>query len=91
MLSPGVTRRMIERFVDTQPRPALTAHTLLSLLTERESEVFHLIALGLSHQEIAQRLFIGEQTVKTHVRRILGKLELRDRIQAVVLGYESGS
>lgn len=90
VLAPTVTRRVIERFLDSQPPPALLPHPSLSALTEREREVFHLIALGLSNQEIARRLFIGEQTVKTHVSRILAKLELRDRIQAVVLGYESG-
>ena len=90
VLAPEVTRRLIERFVATQPQLAPTLNPSLKMLTEREREVLHLIALGLSNQEIADRLFIAEQTVKTHVSRILAKLGLRDRVQAVVFSYEAG-
>jgi DNA-binding NarL/FixJ family response regulator len=88
LLSPAITRRLLEEFVRRPPpgeRPAA-----LSDLTERESEVLGLVARGLSNAEIAQRLFLGETTVKTHVTRVLSKLGLRDRVQAVVLSYESG-
>jgi len=89
MLSPGITRRLIERFVEGAP-PAREQHPLLQSLTEREREVLRLISRGLSNGEIAASLVIAEQTVKTHVSRILQKLELRDRVQAVVFGYENG-
>ena len=88
LLAPAITRRLLEEFVRRPPpgqRPAG-----LGELTDRESEVLGLIARGLSNAEIAQRLFLGETTVKTHVTRILAKLHLRDRVQAVVLAYESG-
>jgi DNA-binding NarL/FixJ family response regulator len=89
LLSPTITRRMIERFVQrplaVAGRPEELAH-----LTERELEVLRLIARGLSNAEIAQALFLSEATVKSHVNRILGKLELRDRTQAAVLAYETG-
>jgi DNA-binding NarL/FixJ family response regulator len=88
LLSPAITRRLLEEFVRRPPpgeRPAA-----LRELTERESEVLGLVAQGLSNAEIAQRLFLGETTVKTHVTRVLSKLGLRDRVQAVVLAYESG-
>ncbi|MCU1437067.1 MAG: DNA-binding response regulator [Naasia sp.] len=89
LLSPGVTRRMIERFASSAtarqgPPPALTG------LTDREREVLIQIAAGRSNTEIAGTLFIAEQTVKSHVSRVLGKLGLRDRAQAVVAAYESG-
>ncbi|MBT0769302.1 response regulator transcription factor [Kineosporia sp. J2-2] len=89
LLAPTVTRRLIEQFArrpaaDTRPAQNLRA------LTPRETEVLTLIAAGLSNGEIATALVLGEQTVKTHVGRILGKLALRDRAQAVVLAYESG-
>jgi DNA-binding NarL/FixJ family response regulator len=89
MLAPGITRRLIERFVDGAP-PAREQHPLLETLTEREQEVLALICHGLSNDEIAGSLFIATQTVKTHVSRVLQKLELRDRVQAVVFGYENG-
>ncbi len=87
LLAPSVTRRLIERFSGHAPR-AETAR--LRELTEREREVLLLVSRGLSNAEIAQQLFLGETTVKTHVAHILDKLEVRDRVQAVVLAYESG-
>lgn len=89
LLSPSVTRRLIENFVSAQPRPDTTA-TVLNALTDREREVLRLIALGMTNTEIASSLLIAEQTTKTHVSRVLQKLDLRDRVQAVVLGYETG-
>ncbi len=88
LLSPSITRRLIEEF--TQPRPRASAATQLDQLSPREAEVFRLLARGLSNQEIAEHLVVGENTVKTHVARILTKLSLRDRVQAVVLAYEAG-
>jgi DNA-binding NarL/FixJ family response regulator len=89
LLAPGITQRLIERFVEAAPRdPA--AHPQLRTLTEREREVLTLISRGLSNREIAASLVISEQTVKSHVSRILQKLGLRDRVQAVVFGYENG-
>jgi DNA-binding NarL/FixJ family response regulator len=87
LLSPGITRRVIEEFARA-PRPAPPPG--LAELSERERDVFRLIARGLSNAEIGQELFIGETTVKTHVTHILQKLELRDRVQAVVLAYQTG-
>jgi len=88
MLAPGVTRRLIAEFARMgAPRGP---NRRLEGLTERESEVLALVARGLSNAEIAERLFVAEQTVKTHVSRILMKLGLRDRTQAVVLAYETG-
>jgi len=87
LLAPSITRRLIERF------SGQTAHGVTSQLrwlTEREREVLLLMARGLNNSEIATRLFLGETTVKTHVAHVLDKLELRDRVQAVVLAYESG-
>ena len=89
MLAPGITRRLIERFVEGAP-PAREQHPLLQSLTEREREVLTLVSRGLSNGEIAASLVIAEQTVKSHVSRILQKLELRDRVQVVVFGYENG-
>ncbi|HET8528508.1 MAG TPA: response regulator transcription factor [Gaiellaceae bacterium] len=88
LLAPAVTKRLIERFVD-RPTPVEAAPALAEL-SARELEVLRLVARGLSNGEIAGELVIGEATVKTHVARILRKLELRDRVQAVVLAYESG-
>jgi DNA-binding NarL/FixJ family response regulator len=89
LLSPSVTRTVIERMAQ-QPPPDRNAHERLAELTPREREVLELIARGLSNGEIANELVIEETTVKTHVKRILMKLRLRDRIQAVIFAYESG-
>jgi len=89
LLSPAVTRRLIAEFARLRRRPRPPAPAL-STLTPRETEVLRLVAEGLSNPEIATRLVVGEETVKTHVSRVLGKLGLRDRTQAVVLAYESG-
>jgi DNA-binding NarL/FixJ family response regulator len=88
LLAPSITRRLIEEF--TQPRRPAAADTQLEQLSPREDEVFRLLARGLSNQEIAAHLIVGDNTVKTHVARILTKLGLRDRVQAVVLAYELG-
>ncbi len=89
ILAPALTRRLVERFVAAPP-PSTGTPTALRSLSERELEVFALLARGLSNAEIAADLFLGDATVKTHVARILTKLGLRDRVQAVVLAYESG-
>lgn len=89
LLAPVITRRLIERFVG-RPPPANGLPPAMAELTERELDVLRLIAQGLSNSEIAAHLFLSEGTVKTHVNRILRKLGLRDRIQAVVLAYETG-
>jgi DNA-binding NarL/FixJ family response regulator len=89
LLAPSITRRLIEEFV-SRPPPGAGAPAALSDLTERELEVLKLIARGLSNAEIAAELFLSEATVKTHVTHVLTKLGLRDRVQAVVLAYESG-
>ena len=89
LLAPTVTRRLIEEFV-RRPPPGDQSPERLAALTDREREVMALIARGLSNGEIAERLFLSGATVKTHVNRILGKLDLRDRVQAVVLAYETG-
>jgi DNA-binding NarL/FixJ family response regulator len=89
LLSPSVTRTVIERMTH-QPAPDVGASGRLDELTPREHEVLSLIARGLSNSEIAAELVIGESTVKTHIKRILMKLRLRDRIQAVIFAYESG-
>ena len=88
LLAPALTRRLIEQFVARQP--AGRAQPPPDVLTEREAEVLRLLAAGLSNAEIADRLVIGHSTVKTHVTRLLTKLDLRDRAQAVVFAYESG-
>ena len=87
LLSPTITKRVIEKFA-RMPRPAPPKE--LDELSEREREVFRLMARGLSNGEIASELFISETTVKTHVTHILQKLNLRDRVQAVVLAYQAG-
>jgi DNA-binding NarL/FixJ family response regulator len=89
LLSPGVTRRLIAEFA-RMGAPRGPSRDSMDGLTERECEVLALVARGLSNGEIAGRLFVAEQTIKTHVSRILMKLGLRDRTQAVVLAYESG-
>ena len=86
LLAPSITRRLIEEFTDPGPAPPPG----LDELTARELDVFRLVAKGLSNAEIAADLIIGEATVKTHVTHVLMKLGLRDRVQAVVVAYESG-
>jgi DNA-binding NarL/FixJ family response regulator len=89
LLSPSVTRRVIDRMART-PASALAGDKRLRTLTPREREVLALVARGLSNNEIATALFVEESTVKSHVKRILTKLGLRDRVQAVIFAYESG-
>jgi DNA-binding NarL/FixJ family response regulator len=89
LLAPAVTRRLIAEFA-ARPAPDRPRPTSLAALTPRETEVLRLIARGRSNTEIAADLVVAEQTVKTHVGRILAKLGLRDRAQAVVVAYESG-
>ena len=91
LLAPSVTRRLIGEFARQRPRrTGAESSAALAALTPRETEVLRLIAEGMSNPEIAARLVVTEETVKTHVSRILGKLGLRDRTQAVVKAYESG-
>jgi len=92
LLAPEVTRRLIAHFVAARPDPAAAGPRpdRLAPLTDRETEVLGLVARGLSNTEIADVLVLAEQTVKTHVSRIFGKLGLRDRAQAVVVAYECG-
>ncbi|MEU4801790.1 response regulator transcription factor [Actinosynnema sp. NPDC023587] len=89
LLAPSVTRRLIEDFVRARPT-AVVKPARLAALTGRETEVLELVATGLSNSEIAARLVLAEQTVKTHVSRVLMKLAVRDRAQAVIAAYESG-
>ena len=89
LLDSGITKRLIERFLGRSRLPP-DGEALIRQLSSREMEVLKLIASGLTNAEIAERLVLGESTVKTHVARILAKLDLRDRVQAVVLAYESG-
>jgi DNA-binding NarL/FixJ family response regulator len=88
LLAPAITRRLVERFARRDSAPAV--HGDLAALTPRELEVLRLLAQGLSNAELAGRLHLSEATVKTHVARILAKLGLRDRVQAVVVAYRSG-
>jgi len=90
VVAPSTTKRLIDRFVPLLPAVGAEAPPDLAELTEREREVLIQMAAGLSNTEIAGRLVVAEATVKTHVGRILSKLGLRDRVQAVVLAYESG-
>ncbi|KIF77473.1 LuxR family transcriptional regulator [Streptomyces sp. 150FB] len=87
LFAPSVTRRLVSSFVPADPKPDAGP---VGLLTKREREVLGLIAGGMSNAEIAGRLVLGETTVKTHVSRLLGKLELRDRVQLVIFAYENG-
>ncbi|GIH16457.1 DNA-binding response regulator [Rugosimonospora africana] len=89
LLAPSVTRRLIADFA-ARPRAARARPAALDTLTPRELEVLRLVARGRSNTEIADELVVAEQTVKTHVGRVLSKLDLRDRVQAVVFAYESG-
>ncbi|WAU81972.1 response regulator transcription factor [Streptomyces sp. Qhu-G9] len=91
LLAPSVTRRLIADFaLQQRPSPRKNPQLRLKALTPRETEVLELVARGLSNSEIAAALLLAEQTVKTHIGRLLAKLSLRDRAQAVVLAYESG-
>jgi DNA-binding NarL/FixJ family response regulator len=92
LLAPSITRRLVERFAApaSSAAPSAAASAEVANLTAREREVLVLLARGLSNAELAERLIVSEATVKTHVARILGKLGLRDRVQAVVLAYETG-
>ena len=89
VVSPSVTQRLLDRFLGAAGGELRDA-SMLDVLTDREREVLLLIAQGLSNTEIARKLFLSEATVKTHVGRVLSKLDLRDRVQAVVLAYETG-
>ena len=89
VVSPSVTRRLLDRFLGPGGGELRDA-AVLDVLTDREREVLLLMAQGLSNTEIARKLFLSEATVKTHVGRVLSKLDLRDRVQAVVLAYETG-
>ena len=89
LLSPSVTRRVIDRMAQ-QPMPELADDSKLDALTRREREVLELVARGLSNREIATELVVEESTVRTHVKRIQTKLELRDRVQIVLFAYETG-
>jgi DNA-binding NarL/FixJ family response regulator len=88
-LAPAIVQRMVEEFV-RRPAPGTTRPAALDKLTDRETEVLKLLARGLSNSEIANTLFLSEATIRTHLSRILAKLDLRDRTQAVVVAYESG-
>jgi DNA-binding NarL/FixJ family response regulator len=90
LLAPAVTRTVIEEFARRQPTAAPALPTAVSELTPREREVLDLLARGLSNPEICEKLVISEATAKTHVARILQKLSLRDRVQAVIYAYETG-
>jgi DNA-binding NarL/FixJ family response regulator len=89
LLSPSVTRRVIDRMAQ-QPTPELSAEARLDELTRREREVFQLIARGLANRDIARELVVEESTIRTHIKAILAKLELRDRLQIVIFAYETG-
>jgi len=89
LLAPSITRRLVERFAQGGQQ-ASAVHRDLASLTPREREVLQLLARGLSNAELAAAFHLSEATVKTHVARILGKLQLRDRVQAVVVAYETG-
>jgi DNA-binding NarL/FixJ family response regulator len=90
LIAPSVTRRLLDRFAELRPPASLVMPAGMDQLTERELEVLRQMARGLSNAEIAGELYVSETTVKTHVGRVLMKLGLRDRVQAVVLAYESG-
>jgi DNA-binding NarL/FixJ family response regulator len=90
LLAPTVTRRLLDRFAESLPDEDDKPQPELDTLTERELEVLKLLAGGLSNAELAERLFLSETTVKSHISSVLRKLDLRDRVQAVVLAYEAG-
>lgn len=89
LLAPSVTRRLVERFVRLPP-PTADRPPALGRLTDREVDVLRAVAHGLTNAEVASKLYLGESTVKTHLNKILAKLGLRDRVQAVILAYECG-
>ena len=90
LIEPSITRRLIETFVATRPATPAAAAAGLSQLTDREREILTLVARGLNNEQIGERLFISPATVKTHLARIMGKLDAHDRAQLVVRAYESG-
>lgn len=90
LLAPTITRRLIERFAKHDEPQTIAPHRDLATLTPRELEVLRLLATGLSNAELASRLHLSPTTIKSHVGRILSKLDLRDRVQAVVFAYETG-
>ncbi|MEH0932638.1 response regulator transcription factor [Micromonospora sp. CPCC 205558] len=90
VVAPRILRRLLDRFAELLPDPAVTPSAVLDALTDREREVLVQVARGLSNAEIATVLSVSETTIKTHVGHVLTKLRLRDRVQAVVLAYESG-
>jgi DNA-binding NarL/FixJ family response regulator len=90
LLAPSVTRRLLDRVASRLPPAQENSIPALSELTDREMEVLKLLARGLSNAEIAEKLVVSETTVKTHVSRVLAKLDIRDRVQAVILAYETG-
>ncbi|NES13109.1 MULTISPECIES: response regulator transcription factor [Micromonospora] len=90
VVAPRILRRLLDRFADVLPDPAATPPKALHALTDREREVLVQVARGLSNAEIARALSVSETTIKTHVGHVLTKLGLRDRVQAVVLAYETG-
>jgi len=90
LLAPSVTRRLLDNFASRLPPPDSESSAALASLTDRELEVLKALAQGLSNAEIADKLHVSETTVKTHISRMLMKLDLRDRVQAVVLAYETG-
>ena len=89
LVAPAITQRLLGQFV-ARPKPGARAPEILARLTDRELDVLREVARGLSNAEIAAALFVSEATVKTHLTRVLAKLGLRDRAQAVVVAYESG-
>lgn len=90
LLAPSVTRRLLERFASSFPAELTPHQPLVDTLTSRELEILTLLANGLSNAELAERLYLGETTIKTHVSSILRKLGLRDRVQAVIFAYDAG-
>ncbi|MEV5888494.1 response regulator transcription factor [Nonomuraea fuscirosea] len=90
LLAPSVTTRLIADFTSRAPRPAVPPSERLAVLTGRERETLRMIARGLSNAEIAREMVVSEHTVKTHVSNVLTKLGLRDRVQAVIVAYETG-
>jgi DNA-binding NarL/FixJ family response regulator len=90
LLAPSITRRLLDRVASRLPRATENVIPALAELTDREMEVLKLVARGLSNAEIAEKLVVSETTIKTHVSRVLAKLDIRDRVQAVILAYETG-